>query len=166
MFSSLYSLSNVLTHDASGAPASMRAVRAHLARSLSTSFLRRVLHSLDDMLIARAATQISFQPMPNLVARRIWIAIDDLGRSYNHPRRAVATLQSVMFPEALLHRMQLPIRGQSFDSCDVRAVGLHGAHRAGLHGLAVKQHGARAADRSLATDMRARQSQQVAQVMH
>ncbi len=104
--------------------------------------------------------------MPNLVARRIWIPIDDLGRGYDHPRRAVAALQTVMFPESFLHRMQLPIRGQSFDSCDVRAVGLDREHRARLHGLTVKQNGARAADRSLATDMRPRQSQQVAQVMH
>src|SRR5437667_8028748 len=150
----------------SGAPASMRAVRAHLARSLSTSFLCRVLHSFHDMLIARATAQISFQPMPNLVARGIRIAIDNLGRCYDHPGRAIATLQSVMFPESLLHRMQLPIRGQSFDSCNVRAVGLDREHRAGLHGLTVEQHGARAADRSLATDMRTRQSQRVAQVMH
>src|SRR5947207_15792097 len=111
------------------------------------------------MLITGATAQISIQPMPNLFARRIWIAINNLGRSYDHPGRAIAALQSVMFPEPFLDRMQLPIRGQSFDSCDVRAVGLDREHRAGLHCLAVKQHGARAADRSLATDMRARQSQ-------
>src|SRR5436853_3576206 len=114
----------------SGAPASMRAVRAHLARSLSTSLLSRVFHSLDDMLITGAATQIAFQPMPDLVARRIWIAIDNLGRGYDHPGCAVAALQTVMFPEPFLHRMQLPIRGQSFDSSDIRAVGLDRKHRA------------------------------------
>src|SRR2546430_16555414 len=92
--------------------------------------------------------------MPNLVARRIWIPIDDLGRGYDHSGRAIATLQTVMFPESLLHRMQLPIRGQSFDGRDVRAVGLDREHRAGLHCLAVNQHGARAADGSLATVMR------------
>src|SRR2546430_11051143 len=132
----------------------LRAISSVLLRA--SLFFRRVFHSLDNMLIASATAQISFQPVPNLVARRIWIAIDKLGRSYDHPGRAIAALQSVMFPESFLHRMQLPIRGQSFDSCDVRAIGLHSEHRAGLHCLAVKQHGARAADRSFATDMRAR----------
>ncbi len=104
----------------SGAPASMRAVRARLARSLSTSFLCRVFNCFDDMLIAGATAQVSFQPMPNLVARRIGIAIDNLARSYDHPRRAIATLQTVMFPESFLHRMQLSIRGQSFDGRNIR----------------------------------------------
>src|SRR5207247_8938090 len=154
VFGALDSLSDVLSHDASGAPASLRAVRAHLARSLSTSFLCRVLHGFHDMLITGATAQISLQSMPNLVARRIWIAIDDLGRGYDHPRRAVAALQTVMFPESFLHRMQLPIRGQAFDSCDVRAVGLDREHRARLHCVTVQQNGGRAADRSLAHDMR------------
>src|SRR2546422_3286941 len=61
VFGALDSLSDVLTHDASGAPASLRAVRAHLARSLSTSFLCRVLHGFHDMLITGATAQISFQ---------------------------------------------------------------------------------------------------------
>src|SRR5438128_9803086 len=83
VFGALDSLSDVLTHDASGAPASLRAVRAHLARSLSTSFLCRVLHGFHDMLITGETAKIAFQSIPNLVARRIWIPIDDLGRGYD-----------------------------------------------------------------------------------
>ena len=118
------------------------------------------------MLIAGATAQISIQPMPNLVARWIWIAIDNLGGGYNHSGRAIATLQSVMFPEPLLHGMQLTVRGQAFDSCDVRAICLDRKYRTRLHGLAVEQHGARAADRGLAPYMRTCQSQHVAQVMY
>src|SRR5256885_9796488 len=107
------------------------------------------------MLIARATAQVSFQAVPDLVARRIRIAIDDLGGRHDHSRRAVTALQAVLLPESLLHRMEFPISGKPFNRGDIGAVSLDGKHCAGLHGLAVDEDRAGSADRSLTTDVRA-----------
>ena len=48
---------------------------------------------------------------------------------------------------------------------DLAAVGLHGEHGAGFHGLAVERHGAGAADGGLAADVRAGEPGYFAQVM-
>ena len=58
--------------------------------------------------------------------------------SHDHSGRAVAALQSMLFPESFLHRMQFAVLRQAFDGRDLRAVGLHGEHRARLHRLAVE----------------------------
>src|SRR5438477_2428645 len=66
-------------------------------------FLRRILDRLDDVLIAGAAAQISFEPVTNFIARRIGIAINDLTRRDDHSRRAKTTLQAVLLPKAFLN---------------------------------------------------------------
>ena len=59
----------------------------------------------------------------------------------------------MLLPETFLHRVQFAVRRQTFNGCNVGAVGLHGKHRAGLHGLAIEHYGARAADRSFTADV-------------
>jgi len=54
-------------------------------------------------------------------------------------------LQSVFFPEAFLHRMELAVVDEPFDRDDLGAVRLHREHRARLDRVAVNQHRARAA---------------------
>src|SRR5712691_6413385 len=88
----------------------------------------RELHRLDDVLIPGAAAKVSFQSMTDLFPRRIRIAIQKLCARDNHSGRAIAALQTVLFPETFLHRIQLAVRSQSFNRGDVRAVGLHGEH--------------------------------------
>src|SRR5262245_6386288 len=127
---------------------------------------RGVLHCFDDVLIAGAATQITFQAMSYLLSTWIRIAIQDLRGSHNHPRRAVAALQAVMFPEALLDRVQIAAHRHAFNGGDVCAVSLDGKHRTGLNRLSVENNRARAADRSLAADVRAGQPQHISDVMY
>ena len=129
-------------------------------------FLRRILDRLDDVLIAGAAAQISFQAVTNFITRRIRIAIDDLARRDDHSRRAITTLQAVLLPKAFLNGMQCAVVRESFDRRHVRAIGLDGKHRARLHCLTVDEHSAGAADRSFAADVCSGQAQNIAQVMH
>src|SRR2546423_15699159 len=107
------------------------------------------------MLIAGAPAEISFQAVTNFFTRRMRIAIDDLRRGHDHSGRAIAALQSMLLPEAFLHRMQFAIRSQTFDGRDIRAVCLDRKHRARLYSLPVENHRACAADGSLAADVRA-----------
>src|SRR5260370_30932461 len=58
--------------------------------------------------------------------------------------------------------MQLAVLLEPFHGHEAPAVGLHGKHRARLHGTALPQHGARAAVRGVAPDVRPRQPQDVA----
>ena len=115
-------------------------------RSKTSLFLCRVFDRFDDVLIAGAAAEISLQAVPDLCARGIRIAIDDLTRGDDHSRRAVPALQAVLFPESFLDRMQVAVRSESFNRRYVAAVGLDGQHRAGLNGLSIEQNGAGAAD--------------------
>ena len=59
----------------------------------------------------------------------------------------------MVLDEGALQRVQLVAIGQSLDGADRLAVGLHGEHQAGAHGLVVDDHGAGAAHAVLAADM-------------
>src|SRR5947209_856783 len=128
--------------------------------------LSRVFDGLDDVLVAGAAAEVSVEAVAYLFARRVCVAFEELRGGHDHAGRAVAALQAMSLPEPLLNRVQLAVLRESFDGRDARAVGLDGEHRAGLDGLAVNRDGASAAQRSLAADVRARQSEHVAQVVH
>ena len=68
-----------------------------------------------------------------------------------------------MLAERLLQRRQLVGVGEALDGLDVGAVDLHRQHQAGAHRRAVDDHRAGAADAMLAADVRAGQSERVAQ---
>src|ERR1051326_8208302 len=68
-----------------------------------TSLLRRIFHRFNDVLIASATAQISFEAMPNLFTRCVRVAVDDLSRSHDHSRGAVAALQTVTLPRSEEH---------------------------------------------------------------
>ncbi len=72
-------------------------------------------------------------------------------------------MDSVGLPEGLLQRMQVIHGPQSLDGENLVAIGLHGEHQAGADRLSVEQDGARAAHAVLAADVRAGQTQLVAQ---
>ena len=69
-------------------------------------------------------------------------------------------------PESFLHGIELAVGGQTFDGQNLAAVGLDGEHGAALDGFAVDMHGASAAQRRLAADVRAGQSGHFAQVVN
>jgi hypothetical protein len=72
----------------------------------------------------------------------------------------------VVVVEGLLHRMELAVLRETLDRPDLRAIGLDAEHRAGLHRLAVHEHGARPARGGVTADVRARESQPLAEDEH
>ena len=124
-----------------------------------------MLDRVDDVGIAGASAEVAFDRVRDFRARRFGIVLQELNASHNHPRRAVAALEAVALPEALLHGVQLAIARQAFNRGDFGAVGLHGEHGAGLGRFAIEQDGAGAADTGFATDMRPRQAAEVAEKM-
>lgn len=93
------------------------------------------------------------------------MAVDNLLCGHDHSRSAESALEAVLVPERFLHGIELAIVCQAFHGYDLRAVGLHGKHRATFDGFAVQLHGARSAERSFAAHVRAREACDVAQEM-
>ena len=100
------------------------------------------LDGLHNMLVAGAAAEVSFQPVPDFCVAGIRISFQDLCCGHDHARRAVAALQAMMFPETFLHRMQLAFCSQSFNGGYFRAVSLDCEQRAGLYRLSIYKHSA------------------------
>src|SRR6266436_7372585 len=80
-------------------------------------------------------------------------------RSHQHARRAIAALQRVAIAKGGLQVGDFAAIGQAFDGLDRPAVGLHREHQAGSDDFIVYPHRAGAAHAMLATDMRSRQMQ-------
>ena len=72
----------------------------------------------------------------------------------------------MLVPEGLLDGVQLVAVRQTFDGHDLTAFGLDGEHGAGLDGLAVDDHRAGAALAGVAAHVRARETGDVAYVVH
>src|SRR5882724_2613094 len=125
-------------------------------RRALTHLLGRVLHGLDDVDVPGAAAQVPRDRLADLLLARVLVALQQRARGHQHARRAESALQTVLLGEALLHRMELAALLQALDRGDLGAVGLDGEHRARLHRIAVEDHGARAAVRRVAADVRAR----------
>src|SRR5205085_54758 len=100
-----------------------------VTRHMSLIF-RCVLDSFDDMLVAGAAAEIAFEAVAYLFARRAGISFEQLRGRHDHAGRAIAALQAVAFPEALLHGMKLAVVRQAFDGRNLRPVRLHRKDRA------------------------------------
>src|SRR6185503_14625074 len=75
----------------------------------------------------------------------------------DHAGRAVATLQAVTLPEALLKGMQLAVPCETLDGGDFGAIRLDSQERAGFYRLAIQKDRAGAAQRCLAPDVRSRE---------
>ena len=97
------------------------------------------------------------------LAVELRLAADHVDGRHDHARRAEAALQTVIFAESFLHRMQLSVLCEAFDRRHLRAFGLDREHAAGLHGAAVHMNDAGAALARVAADMRAGQPQLLAQ---
>ncbi len=80
-----------------------------------------------------------------------------------HARGTESALQRVVVVKGFLDIGNGLARRQSFDGLDTLAMRLHSVHQAGMNGLAVQQHEARAAHAHLAAEMRAGQFQLFAQ---
>src|SRR5665647_75647 len=104
------------------------------------------VNGLDDVMVARAAADIAFELFTDrLVVEVVALAAHDIDGGHDHAGRAEAALQTVMFAECRLHRMQLGAGGQALDGGDVRAVEAQRERGAGFHGASVDMNDATAA---------------------
>src|ERR1700680_1969218 len=79
------------------------------------------------------------------------------------PGCAKAALRAVMFYERLLKRIELLAMGKTFDGQDLTPVGPDRQIAAGVNGLAVQKHCTGSAFATVATDLRTRQSDMIAE---
>src|SRR5262249_1790688 len=115
---------------------------------------------------ARAAAQVAGDRLADFLFAGVLVAREERARRHQHARGAEAALQSVLFGEALLHRVELAALLQALDGSDLRAVGLHREHGARLDRLAVELNSAGAAVRGVAADVRAGHAENLAQQVH
>ena len=107
------------------------------------------------MRISRAAAEVTLDAVRNFFAVRFGSALEQLYAGHDHARGAVTALQSVAFPEAFLHRMQLAVPSQTFDGGHFGTVRLDGENRTRFHRAAILQDGAGATNAGFAAYMRA-----------
>src|SRR5262249_9240644 len=84
---------------------------------------------------------------------------------HHHAGRAKAALQSMLLPESLLNRMELPILFQSFDGGDLAPIRLDCKKSAGLDRLSIQMYRASTAVGGIAADMSPGQAEHVADTM-
>ena len=94
---------------------------------------RRPLDGLDDVLIAGATAEIPLNATSNLGFAWLRIPLQELISRKYHARGAVATLQSVFFPETLLNGVEFSVLSQALNGHNIGPVGLDGQHGAGFH---------------------------------
>src|SRR5439155_26439536 len=99
------------------------------------------------------AAQVALDPSSNLFVGRRRIVLEQIDGGHDHAGGAVAALQAVLLPEALLDRVEHTVLRQALDRHDVRPVGLHGEDGAGLHGFAINGDGASPALTGVAADV-------------
>jgi hypothetical protein len=117
-------------------------------------------------VVAGAAAEVALERHAHLVLAGVGIALQQVRRGHDHPRRAVAALEAVVLPEALLDRVQRVGASEPLDRRDLTAIGLDREDRARLHRVAVEMDGAGAAVGRVTTDVRPGQAELVAQRMH
>src|SRR4051812_8392900 len=139
---------------------------ARLGRLLAAHLGRRVLHGLDDIVIACAAAQVALQAMTNLFFARVRITLQQIAGGYDHTGGAVAALEPVALPEAFLQGVQLAVLRQPFDGGDLRAVGLNRQYGAGFDADAIEHDSAGATLAGIAADVGSGQPKRIAQIMH
>src|SRR5215475_2888127 len=131
--------------------------------SLPGQPLGRVPDRLHDVDVPGAATEVAGDGLANLRLARVRISREERAAGHHHAGRAVAALEPVLLPEALLQRMELAIPLQSLDRLHLVAVGLDREEGTGFDRHAVEQNGTRPAVGGVAPDVRTGQAQRLAQ---
>src|SRR5215468_4885141 len=131
--------------------------------SLPGQPLGRVPDRLHDVDVPGAATEVAGDGLANLRLARVRISREERAAGHHHAGRAVAALEPVLLPEALLHRMELAVPLQSLDRLHLVAVGLDREEGTGFDRHAVEQDGTRPAVGGVAADVRTGQAQRLAQ---
>src|SRR5882724_2850892 len=76
---------------------------------------------VDDVRVTGAAAQVAAQSVGDLLAVRLAVVREQRNRRHDHAGRAETALETVTLPEALLHRMEVPV-GDAFDRRHLGAV--------------------------------------------
>jgi hypothetical protein len=118
---------------------------SHFASSfhlISVHPLGCVHDCLEDRLIAGTPAIIPGQCIDNFVAAGMRILIQQGFRNQDHTRSAITALNGKFFEEGFLDGVEIPIRGQAFESHDRLPFELFGWQQARHHWLTVDQDGA------------------------
>ena len=106
-------------------------------------FLTGRFDGLNNLNIARAATQVSSNAVPDFFLSGAGIFIEQCLRREDHSGRTEAALDRTMFNESVLDGMKVAPRiAETFDRGDVLSCHLHGRVDAGIDRFPVQQHGA------------------------
>src|SRR3989449_6999991 len=115
------------------------------------------LHRLDDVDVARAATEVPGDRLADFLLGWIRRFFQEGGDRHEEPGGAEPTLQPVRVPERFLNRVQSFSVAQPLDGHQGVPVGLHPQQQAGAHRLTVQKNGAGPADAVLAPQVGAGQ---------
>lgn len=110
-----------------------------------------LLDSRDDVGICRAPAKIAAHIFPDLIGIGGVAFLHTGHGGHDLPWSAIAALEAVIVDEGLLHRVQLSVRGQTFDRGDLLTLDGGGKGQAGQNPLAVHVNGASAALALIAT---------------
>ena len=121
------------------------------------------MDGVEDLLVPRAAAEVSGQRLADLVVGRIGNPAEELGRRDDESRSAEAALDGTRVGERLLHGVELSVLAQILDGDDLVAVGLGGEDEAGTDQCLVKKDRARAALPLLTRVLRAGQVEPIAE---
>jgi hypothetical protein len=72
----------------------------------------------DNPRMRSASANIALQGLSDLDRTRSGICRKKANAAQDHPRLAVGTLKGTCIQKCLLHRMQVPVLLEAFDSCD------------------------------------------------
>ena len=98
---------------------------------------RRSPHSVDDVLVAGATTNVSSDALPNFPICRLRIVAQEFQGAEKHPWSAKPTLQSMVLRESLLQGMKFTSFGEPFDRRHCRPIGLNSEDETRADGLAI-----------------------------
>src|ERR1700730_9153069 len=124
---------------------------------LPAQFLCRLGDRSDDVGVAGATADVAGEPLADLTLRPRALPQDQVARSDQHRRRAVAALQCVVLVKIPPQRRDDRVSPKALNGSDFALVAGDCEHQARARRLAVDEDRASAADAVLAAEMRAGQ---------
>lgn len=125
-----------------------------------------LLNGIHDTLVAGAPTNVS----GNASSDFNFGGLGNLGKKVksreHHPRRTVTALQTMVFPEGFLNRMQFSILGQTLNGQYLPAIRSHRKAGTGFYATPVHDDGTGPTVAGVTADMGSRQLQHLSQEIH
>src|SRR5688572_9790243 len=102
----------------------------------------RLLHGIDDLVVAGAATEVAHQPLLDLVLIRLRVLVEKGSCGDDLAGGADAALEAATVDGRLLYGAEVLRRTEALDRGDVCTISLDGERDAGGYDLAVDHDGA------------------------